>query len=387
MLCAATAWAAGTSPAPCTKEQGENKRACYDAFFEQLTRTSGIGPAMATLTMLGDLDLDVARDGHVYSHTIGILGYERAGDVTAAFLSCTDAFQSGCYHGVIQAYLSGHLALGTEMTTALVESVCDAYQRDDAKRWLLFQCIHGLGHGVTTYYGHDLPVALKACDLLTRDWDRSSCYGGAFMENVIHFTMEQHPGFHHSRSRGGHGAIATHASEAPPPASVFKGIDPRDPLYPCSILEERYLEDCYMMQTSVMLHFNHGDMAAAAKTCDTVPRGYIQTCYQSLGRDVSAYAVQNAARAVELCAVGTMLYQPWCYVGAVKNFIDVAANTDSAFALCAAARPYPNKARCYEALGEELVTLQPSPAQREETCRLSDPHYVAACRYGARVPE
>ena len=37
-------------------------------------------------------------------------------------------------------------------------------------------------------YAHNLPKALAGCDLLSDDWDKRSCYGGAFMENIVNVT-------------------------------------------------------------------------------------------------------------------------------------------------------------------------------------------------------
>src|SRR3989442_12919190 len=82
-----------------------------------------------------------------------------------------------------------------------------------------------MGHGLTMFRGHDLPQALTDCDLLSDGWDRESCYGGAFMENVINVTSPHHPATELAAHRHHHMAM-----------SPFKAIDPAAPPYPCSIV-------------------------------------------------------------------------------------------------------------------------------------------------------
>ena len=234
-------------------------------------------------------------------------------------------------------------------------------------------------------YGHDLPKALTGCDLLSDDWDRLSCYGGAFMENIVNVTNPHHPA-HGLGEHADHSAMdmpgMSHGAE-----SHFKPIDPKDPLYPCSIMAARYLASCYQMQTSVMLYLNHGDIGAAAKTCDTAPGVMKFVCYQSLGRDVSSYSLQDHATAIQMCSLGTRKYQPWCYVGLVKNFIDLNARPEDGIALCRDVKAQDNKMKCYEAVGEQIANLHPDSESRTKVCATSEPDYLEACLFGARVSQ
>ena len=360
----------------CGKLSGESKIDCYSKTLDSLAATGEVRRAMATLARLGALDVDVRRDGHVYAHGIGITAGKRGGDVATTFAMCDESNQSGCYHGVIQAYFAAMKTIGP----AEVNSLCDAFRGPQADRWLRFQCVHGTGHGLTMIYGHDLPKALAGCDYLNDDWDRRSCYGGAFMENIVNATMPHHP----AHGLGLHSAMAMegmdHRAE-----EHFKAIDPKDPLYPCSIMADRYLVACYEMQTSIMLYLNHGDMSAAAKICDRAPGNMKYVCYQSLGRDISSYSLQNHAVAIRMCSLGNVKYQPWCYVGLVKNFIDLNAKAGDGLLLCRELTSESNKIKCYEAVGEEVGTLRSDTAARRTMCAPSEPVYLDACLFGARV--
>src|SRR3569623_386572 len=89
----------------CGGKQGQDKYGCYETVLLHIVRTAGVATAMDMLSVVGALDEDVQRDGHVYAHAIGITGFQSVPDVGKTFGRCSELFQSGCYHGVIQAYL------------------------------------------------------------------------------------------------------------------------------------------------------------------------------------------------------------------------------------------------------------------------------------------
>ncbi|MGH9424423.1 MAG: hypothetical protein ACRD3J_30910, partial [Thermoanaerobaculia bacterium] len=135
----------------------------------------------------------------------------------------------------------------------------------------------------------------------------------------------------------------------------------------------------------VILYENGGNIAGTAKTCDTAPGAMRFMCYESLGRDISAFALQDHAKASQMCALGTTKYQPWCYFGLVKSFVDMDARADVGIAFCKELKGQPDKMKCYEAVGEQIGTLRNTPAERSALCQNSEDDYRNACLYGARV--
>lgn len=384
------------------------KTECYEPLLLARLEREGVSSALEMLESLGAADVGVERDGHVYTHAIGIEAYRMNPDVAEVFAGCSSLFQSGCYHGVIQA----HFMAEGEVDSAVVNELCEAYRGPDRDRFVLFQCLHGLGHGLTMFYRHDLPRALGACDYLEAAWDRKSCYGGAFMENIMTVTSPHHPATELAEgegasesgaSRGGEepgdaGAAEAHdhpteahdaAAENDDPyvtASGWKALDPEDPLYPCSALDERYWRECYLMQTSAMLYLNQGDIAAAARGCDQAPERMRDTCYRSLGRDISSYTLQDHEESIRLCKEADEAYVGSCYVGLVKNFIDLTAETDDAFEFCREVEGDAEKKMCYEAIGEQIGILEAERERREALCRtVESPTYLQSCLRGARV--
>jgi hypothetical protein len=86
-----------------------------------------------------------------------------------------------------------------------------------------------------------------------------------------------------------------------------------------------------------------------------------------------------------MCSLGTVKYQPWCYVGLVKNFIDLDARAGDGLSLCRELTSQSNKIKCYEAVGEEVGTLRSDTAARRTMCAPAEPTYLDACLFGARV--
>jgi hypothetical protein len=139
------------------------------------------------------------------------------------------------------------------------------------------------------------------------------------------------------------------------------------------------------MQTSVMLFLNGGDLEGAARACNEAPAAMRPVCVQSLGRDISSYTLQDPAESIRFCGFAAEAWRPWCYVGLAKNFVDLTATTDAAFAFCRMVPEEPGRLKCHEAVGEEIGILAADAAERERMCAASDPRYLPACRFGARL--
>ncbi|MGH7582571.1 MAG: hypothetical protein ACREL5_05045, partial [Gemmatimonadales bacterium] len=264
---------------------------------------------------------------------------------------------------------------------------------DEADRWLRFQCVHGEGHGFDMMANWDLPTALKHCDWLRTAWDRQSCYGGVFMENAV----ASAPGGHH---------VAVHAIDAstqdssmagmsgmtemhmPDPAKItYKMRDSSDALYPCSSVDSVYQFACYQLQGGLILEREHNDFAKSAAECDkAAPLGRSQ-CYVSLGTNASGMTVQNTPRVIDDCSHGDPGYQPFCFSGAVKNYIDVTQRAGDGMNFCKEVPPGANRMQCYSAVGEEIsVLFSADTAARSKACETAPAENEVDCRRGAGLP-
>lgn len=387
---------------------------CYSGELLALLDAEGVVTAMTTLEALAERDAQVDREGHMYAHEIGLAAFSTPGAMDSIFRSCKPSFQSGCYHGVIQSYFAFLANAGRPIDAAATEAVCEAYRSSEADRWLRFQCVHGLGHGLAMIHADHLPGALSSCDVLHEEWDREGCYGGVFMESIVQATQPHHtvgrPQVGHSgeASKDGqhdaHAAASMHdghvaatangqtatangghshgvsTAEVPAP---FPPLKPDEPLYPCTVLDARYSMSCYQMQTSAILFFNDGDLAATAAACDDAPELYRTACYLSLGRDVSAITGQDGAAAMEACRVGDPRFQVWCDIGFVKNLVDLTADPGDALDYCRQTTSAAIKQACYHAVGEEIWVLTSDGEQAEQWCARAEAGQRETCRRGA----
>lgn len=341
----------------CREKTSRDKTFCYQTRLEAILKTRGTEQALTAIEELAKKDPDVLRDAHPYVHHLGRISFSHYKDAPTAFSHCKDTFWSGCYHGVLEGYLSSLSQVKPQHITTLCSDNIDAGQ----SLVLKYQCVHGLGHGLTMHFQHEVPKALSFCDALPTDWDRESCYGGVFMENIVAF---QNP---HHRHHTGHQSF----------------LNPQDPLYPCNVVEKKYQLACYLMQTSAILTFNGYNFAQAFRECDKAPPEFIPICYQSLGRDISGFTLRDGERTLGLCQLGGPEYRHHCFVGAVKDFILTHADPERGLAFCRQLEAAYKK-DCYAAVGEILVSLYPDQERRDKACAGAEKEYTAVCKALAR---
>ena len=344
---ASTAAAAPAAPAEeCGKAPPEGKASCYEKALDGVLADKGTEAALSALERYTKDDPVALREAHPLVHHIGRRSFAFYKDARVAMSHCKDTFWSGCYHGVLEGYL-GSLP---EIQPRHVVPLCE--DEGNTKRSLFekYNCVHGLGHGLTINFQHDVLKSLAFCDALPTDWDRESCYGGVFMEMIVSFQ---------NNLRHGSGDHAHHKSF----------LNPENPHYPCSALAERYLRACYLMQSSAILTFSRFDFAKAFAQCDKAPETFVTTCYQSMGRDISGFTLRDVAKTVKLCQLGSKDRQQDCLTGAVKDFILTHADPERGLAVCRAL-PGAQKAGCYGTVGEMLVSLYPEARPR---CAPSEP--------------
>ena len=351
--------ATGESPDLCSQSLVEEKMQCFQERLEAAIKSEGTEHALSLLELWTKQDPDAEREAHPLVHHIGQRSFAHYGEPAKAMSHCRDVFWSGCYHGVLQAYL-GSLAV---VESHHIVSLCPPVVGVIDFSFKRYNCLHGLGHGVTLQFHYDVLKSLAYCDYLTSEWDRESCYGGVFMENIVTFQTARQ-------------AQATHAHHGQHQATSF--MNGQDLLYPCSALDGKYLRSCYLMQTSAILTFLNYDFAQAFTQCERVVAEHQATCYRSLGRDISGYTLRDSERVTQLCELGKGDQVRQCFIGAVKDFILTDASPDPGLALC---RKLDGrfKSDCYGTVSEMVVTLYSDRGQRDQACRKGEAEYVDTC--------
>lgn len=333
------------------EECGEDRR-CLEQGFGNLAHAAGPKAALALFERRRAIDKTVAADCHRISHMIGSAALARfKGNVAQAFSRGSASCASGYYHGILDRAF-----VRVQSMRQLVRAARSLCRGAGVRRrgFLDYQCTHGLGHGLMIQTGFDVPTALSVCGRLETRWDEVTCTGGVFMEN----------------------------------GSTVYGLRSRwlkddDPVYPCNSIKLRNKASCYLRVTTQMLRVNGLDWVETAGRCRALERKWRRYCFISFGRDAVEHTAEKAQRILHLCRlVGAAEGQ--CVYGAARTLANRHARTDGAAAFChlAASRV---QGACYAGLGVVIGLLEPTDAERAQTCARLTKTHARACARAARL--
>jgi hypothetical protein len=329
--------------------QCRGEPACYQQAFGNLAFARGPRVALRRFDAAIRTNPVVTAHCHPMAHVIGSASLARAhGDVARAFAQGSASCWSGYYHGILERAFAQRKP--DEDVSDVARSLCA--KRNEWTVFLAYQCVHGLGHGLMITLGYDLPGALRVCDHLTTEWDRSSCAGGAFMENIVASSIVRSP-----------------------------WLKTDDPLFPCQRVAERHRLSCYLVATSWINRLNGFNWQQTARTCRSAPTRWIPACFQSMGRDASGYTVQNADRVVTICRRDRAYWQD-CVAGATRDFAANFSSGPRAATLCKLIPAYAQP-RCYYEIGTIVGAMRAAPAARGAECARTTIARLADCLRGA----
>ncbi|HSX58240.1 MAG TPA: hypothetical protein VLE47_03185 [Candidatus Saccharimonadales bacterium] len=324
---------------------------CYLAALKRLYDQKGPQETMSTLNQLSQSNDTIKRDCHPYAHAIGHYSFDKIGNALKAFSYGSTICASGYYHGVMEGFLTKVRNEHGDLKKEVVD-LCDA--KSDDTRFMQFQCLHGMGHGLTMYFNGDIMKSLPYCDSLKTSWDMQSCYGGVFMENIV-------------------------AKDTPGHQSLYLKAD--QPEYPCNIVAENYKFSCYYLISSWFLQLTSYDYAKGFSMCDTVRSDFVWVCYQSMGRDISGATLRNATESEKDCRLGKSQFYQDCIVGVVKDFANTTAGTSEPGHFCTLVDQNYKKT-CYSAAGQIFHDLYSDKSKFDSSCvelTKSEPEYKRNC--------
>jgi hypothetical protein len=141
---------------------------------------------------------------------------------------------------------------------------------------------------------------------------------------------------------------------------------------------------CYLQVTSRILSLDGYSWTKTASWCRKAEKGWVETCFESYGRDASGSTEYHAPDTVRICrdagknATG-------CIYGASRDYANNYAGDQDSVSICSAS-PVAWKARCYEGTGTILGALHRSTQDRTNACKgLVPKKYWHACLKGAAV--
>jgi len=245
-----------------TLDCDNNDFGCISNEIKSVTYT--YGPAAATDILVHILAKNLTGesvDQHLLAHEIGRETARSFGVNPDAFLLCpTDLFNGGCQHGYFE-YVLGR----SDSTVEAAEIICNAVQNDYSNKFY-FYCYHGIGHGLMMQQAYDLDASLAICDQFSDLAAQTGCWQGVTMENVNGF-------------RSGYAQRE----------NVFS-LD--DPLAPCSTLDPKYREQCYLNHPAYLMWIYENDIEDSAQACLGAGERWVESCMQGLGIVISNPAFQ-----------------------------------------------------------------------------------------------
>ncbi len=337
------------------RDSGETVLRSMQAILE----SHGLAAALDSVADRASRDSVLQREGHQLAHALGHRAVAGHGGNAAVIRECRPVFASGCYHGVVEAFLSAAGRIDMPELERLCRSVEGPGGPGPA-----FECIHGLGHGVLGARRYDLEATLRDCDALSTPRLTASCHAGAFMEaiNAAVGTPAMH-GTH--RDAAGHAAPSV-------------AIDPADPYSPCRGYGDPYATSCWLFQGFVILHANAFDPGRSLRVCDGAPDGRAARCYESVGHQLTGLLQRGDRWILEQCGKGRPALAPHCAAGATLALNAMDWTGSRAARLCAAA-PAEWKETCYRTAADALVDLAPA-RERARLCASVEPAYSGTCR-------
>lgn len=245
----------------------------------------------------------------------------------------------GIFHGIFQNYLAIENIQNKNPEQINID-LCpiDVENQYSIFRW---QCLHGIGHGLTILYDYDVSSAVQRCEEFKHGFEQISCSKGVFMQNVGKFFD----------NKGGN-------------------FDSENLMYPCNN-EEKFAPSCYHYHASVILLKNEFDVEKSFADCSTTD--YANYCYHGIGRQLSDQMRGSIARAQILCQDGEQPVENTssCLRGMVMTLINRNSDMDSGFQFCSIVNES-YKTDCYDALGKWLIMLYSSDEKRSGECLRSE---------------
>lgn len=321
----------------------------------------GLSAAIDMLEQRASSDSLVLRAGHQLAHALGRRALLRSGGDATILRSCRPAFASGCYHGVVEALLT----LRGRIDMRELQDMCAAAGGDDAPG-PIYECVHGLGHGLLGALARDVDTALRHCDALDGASFNTSCHEGVFME-AIASTF---------RRAGGDAELEHDTAEHSHVGTIT--LEPADPYSPCDRYSDPYAQSCWLFQGFVILRRVNFDPGLALRLCDNASDRRVARCYESVGHQVAGLFQRGDDWIIEQCRKGTAALASRCASGAALALASLDWSGWRVVEFCSAV-PGAWRSACRRAAAGTLAQVA-SPAHQAALCGSSRPEHAEVCR-------
>ena len=231
---------------------------------------------------------------HDDAHHIGNFLYEYFdGNIVAALANTDHRCGNALIHGVVENHLPDQInSQNIALENLDITTVCDEIGGND-KSYLGMQCVHGIGHSLTTVYDFDVIEAVLRCDEFQTKREQTMCSDGVFMENSIE---EYNTG-------GGN-------------------FDENNMFYPCNQVVQRYHEKCFVYQGSQILERNNYSPEPAIQVCKVLPSNDERWCIFGVINHMTIINFYEVDKTAALCkGMKNLDYQEMCIDLAISNIV------------------------------------------------------------------
>jgi len=278
---------------------------------------------------------------HHISHNLSEVLYGYLQNVTQA-LEYNDPLDcgGGNYHAIVYSHLESQVILnGKDPSNVDISTICpnDSENEPTISRW---ECIHGVGHGLTKINNFDIFSAIERCEEFENDWERVSCSKGLFMENINNYYDT------------GQGTISKN-----------------DLFFPCNQLEQKLSPPCYHYQARHVYNQNGYNFELAFIECEKAPKGFEKYCYRGLGNTMGRIVHSNSDFA-HICQLAKLDFQVDCFKGIAMIFAD-NRSIKEALEFCEII-PDKFKDACYGEVGKWIIMVYEKPYERLQACLVSN---------------
>jgi hypothetical protein len=283
---------------------------------------------------------------------------------------CRPIFSSGCYHGVVEAYLNTR----GRIDIPALDAMCRA-AGDETQPGPVFECMHGLGHGILGAVGMDAMEALGYCDRLDSQRYVTSCHEGVFMEAVSSELVRNHGGKTHVHTLGAHADTHRHSTKA-----GRLTIDFTDPYSPCRNVAAPYDRSCWLFQGFLILRRVGFDAGKALALCEAAPAGWPTRCAEGVGHQMAGLFQRDDEWIRSRCEETSTELGSACIDGAIYALVSADWSGTRGVAFCSSLG-HPRDVGCFQVLGPLLHAVT-SEAQQATACAKAAPDFRRACRSG-----
>ena len=273
------------------------------AYYKNLVIETNPRDAILALQKESSQDDRVSALCHDILHEIGHVAYEKYGSFKDAVSFQSDFCNSGFIHGIFESYFKSV----SDPLTGLADQ-CNEYARlSENKKFNLWQCYHGIGHGFMYVTGGDLDRSLELC---TENLDYSdgitSCINGVYMEL---FNLE----------------ILAKENEY---------IDDTNPFLTCST-RNSYKNECYLYVPTYLSQTKRLGFLDIFKECDKTESTYKSVCIYGVGTEAIKRNMDTPNLVFDLCAqAGSYNNQQMCIMGVVDMYMNQEASYSAGQNLC-----------------------------------------------------